>query len=225
MIAASRVRSQGGLTLVELLVGMVVLSLVALTILGGLRFVARVFDDTDDRREALEELTLGFSVLRNELERAEPLMLKAGNEERVLFEGTPDRLRFVNVEPIYLAGLPYRVFEYAIVEDGDAYRIELRRGLLDPAELDLASVETVEPRVLIRTPQPLRFTYYGQRRRDERPEWHESWTRLQQLPTAVRLASGEEPGWPDLVVPLLIQAPWYCSTASRTSSAGCEPPR
>jgi len=41
----------------------------------------------------------------------------------------------------------------------------------------------------------------------------------------VRLAEGEDPGWPDLLVPLLIRAPWYCGSAERPSSAGCEPPR
>lgn len=225
MDASSPRRHQKGLTLVEFLVSLAVLSLIALTIMGGLRFVMRAFAHTDDRREALEELTLGFSVLRHELERAEPLMRKFGNEDRVLFEGTADRVRFVNVTPAYLGGRPYRVFEYAVTGGGGEYRIELRRAALDPAELDLDVVNDAEPRVVLRTPRRLEFTYYGQRRRDERPQWQEGWSRLAQLPTAVRLAEGEDPGWPDLVVPLLIQAPWYCGTASPTSNAGCEPAR
>ena len=80
---------RAGFTLVELLVSMAVLALVALTMTAGLRFVVRAIASTDIRREALEELTLGLSVLRGELERAEPLMVKVGNRELVMFSGWP----------------------------------------------------------------------------------------------------------------------------------------
>lgn len=208
-------RRRAGFTLIELLVSMVVLSLVAVTMMSGLRFVIRTFEHTDSRRAALEELTLGFSVLRNELERAEPLMRKINNEDRVLFEGASDRVRFVNVEPPYLAGRPYLMFEYAITGQAGDYRIELRRAAYDPAAPDLDAVAEAEPRVVLRVPQPLQFTYWGQARKDERARWSDSWSRKQQLPMAVRLAAGEDPGWPDLVVPLQIRVPWYCATGQQ----------
>ena len=63
---------RSGFTLIELLVSLVVLSLIAVIMVSGLRFVVRAVASTDSRREALEELTLGLSVLRGELERAEP---------------------------------------------------------------------------------------------------------------------------------------------------------
>ena len=84
---------RAGFTLVELLVSMAVLSLVALTMVAGLRFVVQAVASTDNRREGLEELTLGLSVLRGELERAQPLMVKVGNRELVMFSGMADRLR------------------------------------------------------------------------------------------------------------------------------------
>lgn len=217
---AERRRRKAGFTLVELLVSMVVLSLVALAMMGGLRFVVRAFAHTDERRVALEELTLSLSVLRGELERTEPLMLKVGNDSRVMFEGAPDRVRFVNVEPTFMPGLPYRIFELAVVGDAGDYRIELRRSPLDPARPDLAAVAEAAPRVLLRTPRPLTFTYYGQRRRDERPQWQETWSRLTQLPAAVRLAEGEEPGWPELTVPLEIRAPYYCGSGNMGAPTG-----
>jgi hypothetical protein len=42
------------------------------------------------------------------------------------------------------------------------------------------------------------------------PAWHDEWPPGPTLPEAIRLAEGEDPGWPDLVVPLRITAPWYC---------------
>ncbi len=201
---------KAGFTLVELLVSMAVLALVALTMAAGLRFVVKAIASTNSRREGLEELTLGLSVLRGELERAEPLMVKVGNRELVMFSGLADRLRFANVEPPYLAGPPYLAYEYSVTIDRDAYRIELRRTPIDPGEPDLAVVEEAEPRTILRVPQALRFSYWGRLRSRDPPAWHDEWPPGPRLPDAIRLAEGEDPGWPDLVVPLRITAPWYC---------------
>jgi hypothetical protein len=207
---------------------MVVLALIAVTMTAGFRFAFRAFAHTDTRREALEELTLGFNVLRGELERAEPLMRKVDNKDVVLFEGRPDRVRFASVAPIFLAGAPpYTAYEYAVVTDSDGYRLELRRAPLDPARPDLGVVEGGETRVLVRLTRDLRFTYWGKLKEREPPQWHEEWPRGPQLPEAVRLAADEKPGWPELVVPLLIRVPWYCGVQEGPSSAGCtlEPPQ
>jgi prepilin-type N-terminal cleavage/methylation domain-containing protein len=209
-----------GFTLVELLVSMAVLALIALVMAAGLRFVVRAVASTDDRREALEELTLGLSVLRGELERAEPLMIKVGNRDVVLFSGLGDRLRFANVEPPYLAGAPYLAYEYAVTPDRGAYRIDLRRVPVDPDQPDLAAVEAGEPRTILRVPDALRFTYWGRLAPREAPAWHEEWPAGPRLPEAIRLAAGEDPGWPDLVVSLRITAPWYCGGAGQAGGGG-----
>ena len=213
---------RAGFTLVELLVSMVVLALVAVVMTGGLRFVLRAMSSTDSRREAMEELTLGLSVLRGELERAEPLMVKSGKRELVLFSGGPDRMRFANVEPPYLGGPPYLAYEYAVVpDDGGIYRIELRRAPLDPAAPDLAVVEAGGARTVLRVGQELRFTYFGKLGERDEASWRESWPVGPKLPQAIRLAAGEDPAWPELVVAMRVLAPWYCGVADAPSSAGC----
>ena len=214
-------RRRAGFTLVELLVSLAVLALVALVMVSGLRFVVRAVASTDNRREALEELTLGLSVLRGELERAEPLMQKVGQQDLVLFEGTPDRLRFANVEPPYLAGPPYLAYEYSVALDDGSYRIALRRVPFDPNEPDLAVVEEAEPRTVLRTGQALQFSYFGKLRERDKPSWHGEWPPGPRLPDAIRLAGGEDPGWPDLVVPIRITAPWYCGGMDTETTAGC----
>lgn len=200
-----------GFTLVELLVSLVVLALIALTMTSALRFVIRAVASTDQRREQLEELTLGLSFLRGELQRTEPMMRKVEGRQLVMFAGGSDRLRFVNVEPPYLAGSPYTAFEIAIEPDAGAWRIAVRRAALDPAEPDLAVVETVEPRTVLRLTRPVQFSFWGRERPREPPAWHEQWPIGAFLPDAVRLAGAVEPGWPELVVPLRITAPWYCA--------------
>ena len=166
---------------------------------------------TDSRREALEELTLGLSVLRGELERAEPLMVKVGNRDLVLFSGMADRLRFANVEPPYLAGPPYLAYEYAVTPRSRCLpdRAAPRRRSTPTSPIWRWS-RSVEPRTILRVTQPLRFTYWGRLRPRDAPAWHEEWPPGPRLPDAIRLAEGEDPGWPDLVVPLRITAPWYC---------------
>ena len=131
---------------------MVVLALIAVLMMSGLRFVLRSMASTDNRREAIEELTLGLSVLRGELERAEPLMVKVGKSDLVLFNGQADRLRFANVEPPYLgrATLPHLRICHRPRQWTATTGIELRRAALDPAAPDLAAVEAGEARTVLR---------------------------------------------------------------------------
>ena len=226
MLRTRRADRSHGFTLVELLVSLVVLALIALTMTAALRFVIRAVASTDQRREQLEELTLGLSFLRGELQRTEPMMRKVDGRQLVMFAGGPDRLRFVNVEPPYLAGSPYTAFEVAIEPDAGAWRIAVRRAALDPAEPDLAVVETVEPRTVLRLTQPVQFSFWGRERPREPPAWHEQWPIGAFLPDAVRLAGGAEPGWPELVVPLRIMAPWYCAAGGAAGGGqGGEPDR
>ncbi len=215
-------RRRAGFTLVELLVSMVVLALVAVVMTSGLRFVLRAMSSTDSRREAMEELTLGLSVLRGELERAEPLMVKVGKRDLVLFSGGSDRVRFGNVEPPYLHGPPYLAYEYAVVPDnGGNYRIELRRAALDPAAPDLAVVEAGEARTVLRVGPELRFSYFGKLGERDAAAWHKSWPIGPKLPQAIRLAAGDDPAWPELTVAMRVMAPWYCGVAEGPSTAGC----
>jgi hypothetical protein len=205
---------------VELLVSLAVLALIALTMTAALRFVVRAVASTDQRREALEELTLGLSLLRGELQRAEPLMRTVGQQRSVMFEGTPDRLRFVNVEPPYLAGSPYTAYEYSVTPDAGAWRVDVRRAALDPDAPDLAVVETAEPRTVLRLTQAVQFTYWGSQRPRDRARWHEEWTTGTFMPQAVRLAAAEQPGWPELVAQLRVTAPWYCAAGDSATDQG-----
>ena len=220
-------RRARGFTLVELLVALVILSLLTLIMSGGLRFVFGATASTQVRRENLEELTFGMTFLRGEIGRAYPLMLKEGTKEQVLFLGEPEHLRFVTAEPGYVSRTPYMIYALDIVPTAQAYRIELRRAPLDPATLDLEAVEQATPRPVLELTQPVTFTYYGKvEGRDgkiearDRPTWLDKWPTGANLPMAVRLAAGDEPGWPELVVDLRVRVPWYCGEGGAGGSSG-----
>ncbi|MGD9508256.1 MAG: prepilin-type N-terminal cleavage/methylation domain-containing protein [Geminicoccaceae bacterium] len=220
MVGTGRADRNHGFTLVELLVSLAVLALIALTMTAALRFVVRAVGSTDQRREALEELTLGLSLLRGELQRAEPLMRRVGQQTYVMFEGTPERVRFVNVEPPYLAGSPYTAYEFSVTPDAGAWRVDVRRAALDPSEPDLAVVAAADPRTVLRLTQAVKFSYWGSRRPREAPSWHEEWPAGTLLPHAVRLAASENPGWPELVAQLRVTAPWYCAAGDSGTGSG-----
>ena len=70
-------------------------------------------------------------------------------------------LRFVNVEPPYLGGPPYLTYEYAIVPDESLPDRAAARGA-GGTEPDLAAVEAIEPRTVLRVGQESAFSSMGQ---------------------------------------------------------------
>jgi hypothetical protein len=124
------------------------------------------------------------------------------------------------IEPDYMPGWPLAGYELALVPDGFSARLVVRRQLLDPAKPDLAALANANPRAILAFPVSTRFTYFGARRPREEPAWHASWTGAQQLPRAVRIGpEGGEPGWPDFVIPLVIDTPAACLGADDTGAA------
>ncbi len=116
-------KSQSGFTLVEMVVGLAILSLLALAV-GGLMHAGAITlrlaherDDATDARLAAE-LTLS-----RELQRAYPFNLSGDPQaHRVAFTGEPDRVTFVTALPDWLGFGGFDVVRLETVPTGNGSR-------------------------------------------------------------------------------------------------------
>jgi len=183
-----------GFTLVESLAALVILGLMAGLGLAALGLVGRagaaVAPDPS-------EVTAAQELLRLRLLGAMPVIGRdAAGRQAVLFEGGPDRLRFVAELPPRFAVPGLAVVE--IRRDADA--LVLRWAPLSAA----GEGEGNAGRVLLPGVAAIALRYFGDPDGRQGAVWRDRWDGAAVLPTAVQLALGFPPGdarsWPTLVV-------------------------
>lgn len=198
---------QNGFTLLELLIGMVLLGMMLTLLFGGLRLGARSWDSGDQRANASAQLRAIHGFIRRELGQALPLRWKNKVDTRLAFEGTSDTLKFVaplpaqaSVGGLYLLGLE--------LENGEnGQRLIMKRALTDPAAKDFSSLEQGEKSILADHVKNMAIAYYGATTAEGAPGWQGKWDDPQRLPLLVRIQVELDNGfsWPDLVAPVIVE--------------------
>lgn len=199
--------AQKGFTLLELLIGMVLLGLILTLLFGGLRLGARSWDSGDKRADDSAQLRAIQGFMRRELNQVFPLSWKNEVDTRLAFAGTPDALKFVAPLPVQVSegGLYLLGLELEKGEEGQ--RLIMKRALTNPAAKDFSGLEQGEKTVLAEHVEKMAIAYFGSATAESEPGWQEKWDDPQRLPMLVRiqvkLSDGRD--WPDLVVPLMVE--------------------
>ncbi len=89
-----------GFTLLELLVGLLLLSAIFLLLTSGLQFGAKLWNSSEEQSGGVAEMVTVHQLLRDVLSEAQPLMFKDTNQHRyVFFAGSEHSVRFIAPMP------------------------------------------------------------------------------------------------------------------------------
>ncbi|MGH8479060.1 MAG: prepilin-type N-terminal cleavage/methylation domain-containing protein [Gammaproteobacteria bacterium] len=189
-----------GFTLVELLIAIALFGLILTGLYSGLRMATRASDAGEAHATDNDELRAVMGFLRFELGQVYPLVFSDEAEERVIFEGEPDRLMFVarlpqhrGVEGTYLISL---------VADQDRLVLRYRLTKADRQYL-FDSGDAGKEVELVPGIDKVEFGYYGKRGRIAR--FYSRWDDPERLPKLLRMRirpKGRGVTWPDLIVPI-----------------------
>lgn len=199
--------TQRGFTLLELLIGMVLLGLILTLLFGGLRLGARSWDSGDKRADDSAQLRAIQGFLRRELSQTFPLRWKNQTDTRLAFAGAPDTLKFVAPLPVQVSGGGLYLLGLELEEGEDGARLIMKRVLTNPLAKDFSSLEQGEKSVLADHVEKLSISYFGAATEGGEPAWQEKWDDPQRLPLLVRIQVKLNDGrdWPDLAVPLVVE--------------------
>lgn len=199
---------QRGLTLVEVVVALAVLSLIVLALGASLRGISQSAERVDQRVEAIDEMRVAVGFLQDLLGRTSPL--RAPGPERVLlFDGQTSSLAWVAVMPARFGAGGRHAFRLAaeVLDDGSTALV-LRHAPWAPDAGAFPDWSAAEPRVLVREVERLALAYGGQ---GVESGWQPDWPVKDRLPPRVRLALGTAAGdWPLVVLP--VRAPADAAT-------------
>ena len=200
-----------GFTLLELLVGLAVFALLAATAYAGLRTSMSSWERTQARIDGLETRRTVSEFIRRQLAQTAPLATVQRGKWHLWFKGARDEISFLADLPAFVArggkGSEGGMHEVALAltADGAGRALSLRRKRFDaesePGEFD---VDEAVNRVLAPGLKTFQLAYFGATRRNERPQWHDTWEQARRMPTLVRVQIEDHVygQWPPILVRL-----------------------
>ena len=203
-------RIQRGFTLLELLVGLAVFSLLVATLYSGFRFGTRSWEAGARSTDAANEQRLASAFMRRQLGKAFGLAVRDGARWRLRFEGSRQRLVFISDVSRYVG--QGGMYEMTLAVEGHSERqLTVGRRLLRPPAEGAADSGTTPPKSLVDGVVEAEFAYYGSPGRRMAYDWYDSWEDAERLPSLVRVrvrtrTAGE---WPEIVVHLKADAIHY----------------
>lgn len=197
---------QRGFTLVELLLALTLLVVIFGLAYGGFRAVTRASFSGEAMIERTNSLRVAHQFLRRQLSRTLPLIIEEIEDDRVMFLGERDWVRFVAPMPGYLSyGGPY-VQELRLERGRDGYELLFSYAILngyEPGDLDQH-----DPVLLMDGIRSGTFGYIGFDEEGEPGDWSDFWEFPDMMPLAVTIELDMDAErlleWPALVVPLMI---------------------
>lgn len=189
-----------GLTLVEVVVALAVLSLIVLALGASLRGLSQSATRVDQRAEAIDEMRVGIGFLREVLARTSRIPVP-GPEPRLLFEASADSLSWVAVMPARFGAAGRFAFRLAVEPLADGTQgLVLRFAPWSAESPGFPDWTQAEPRVLAQDVARITIGYGGD---GMAAGWQPAWTERDRLPPRVRLdlalAGGD---WPPVVLPV-----------------------
>jgi general secretion pathway protein J len=182
---------EGGFTLLELLVSLVLLALILSFVGGALRFGARAW-------EAAGALDRGASMgavrtfLEQRLAEAMPVYERdEAGRVRIAFSGQPQQLSFVSPSARGKAGAGLYRFSLNLQPvDRDARSgtaVALEQSLYQP-EVGQVVAAPEDGQVLLGDIAGIELRYYGRKEARSPAAWHSQWTRADALPELVEIS-------------------------------------
>jgi len=201
---------QQGLTLLEMMIALLLLSMLLMLLFGGLRLASSSWDRGSAFTDNVSQMQLVENFMRREISQAVPyrLQLNPQDPNALLagYEGGASRLRFVARMPAAAAKGGLYVLTFALMPHNDAQALVLLREPVDhtgSATEGQADDTTNAPLVLIDRVSHLDFAYFGAPAGSQRPaSWLSNWPDSANAPQLIRMRVTLDDGsaWPDLVV-------------------------
>lgn len=204
--------SEAGFTLVELLVGLALFSLLVTLLFDNVRFGLRAWQSAGANAAQFERSMISQDLLRRTIGNLYPMMVTSGAlQQQIDFEGTKEAVSFLGNAPIASNGGGR--FRFSVFVE----RRQAQADLVVSATPELASPNDqsmTTKTLLVSGIDQAEFSYFGETTTERKLQWNDSWTKRSEIPRLVRLRvqfrSGDARLWPDLLIAPRILADVSC---------------
>ena len=216
---------QSGFTLLEILIGMSIMSIMMLLLFASLRICVQNWNAGEKKIAQVSQAAIIQNFLQSKLHATVPLDGDFLEEPQFSFQGSQGEIQFVAAMPASAGRLGLQLFKMNLQsagrsEAGSVLQVEMQ-PFFPQGDSDEPWVE--KPVIILRKIKSLQFGYFGadSESRDSDSSWQNDWTERASLPRLVsidiEMVDGEI--WPQLVVALKVDKA-FGETSKPDSSFG-----
>ncbi len=171
-----------GFTLVEMLLALTLMSMLMALAYGGLRASTRATERGQVILEESSRIRMAHQFVRKQLNQMIPLvfMESEDQEQRTVFEGSSDRIRFVAPMPGYLGFGGPQVQELTFQSSEEGFALVISHALLQG--FDEEKLYERAPIVLLEWIEKAEFQFLGLDEEGELSTWSSEWEDPGKLP-------------------------------------------
>jgi len=172
----SRMRDQGGLTLLEVVVTLALLAMLGIMAAEAIRLGRRSWEKHKTQADAEQRIRVTYDTLAQEMASIQPVTEVVDGRRIIAFEGGPDRIAF------YGRPDPYQPFPYHAMVRSVSFAVDRDKGLVMHEQFPLVTDESHRSlvRVVDPTVKQIAFRYLLPMAESlENRNWRERWVPIE----------------------------------------------
>lgn len=175
------IASEGGFTLLELIVAFAILGFIVLIVAGAMRLGIHSVDSGQKRIDSLERLSTSMNVVDSQIESEVPLTYDDNGEKKLYFKGDRDSMQFATNYSIWGGQTGYVVVNYKVQTDDSGKKEELS------ASENVIGIDSERDTTLFAGMDSIYFEYFYKGPTDENGSWVDTWQDDSTVPGKVKL--------------------------------------
>ncbi len=188
-------------TLLEVLIGMSLLSVMMLLLLGSLRVCIQNWDAGEKKIAEVNRLAVLQQFFFRRLQNIRPLDDDFSFDEPVFsFQGDKSQLQFVGAMPASAGRMGLQLFKIGLVAGKMGKDIKVSVQPFFP--LSDGEQWNADEITVLQAVDTLQFWYFGSEDVDAEPVWRQQWLDMEELPFLIAIAIKMQDGsvWPPIIV-------------------------
>ena len=207
-----------GFTLIEVLIGLTLLSIMVVLLFTSLKICADSWERGEEKIASVNDMAVVYHFFQEYLSVTKPILIESEDASKsISFQGNIDSLQFVSKFPESVNRQGLQIFKVILVKEGILSNINVSVTPYYSGAVDEDEESLFDEVSLIKNVSEFKLSYFGSENDSNDGVWFDEWMNKNTLPKLVKINIVLESGnyWPEMIIPLKITAPNQSSNEKR----------